>query len=177
MHQFYIWTTSVLVDWASMKTYWDTFCLFFLPFSVTFSPFNGMLLIHCLLGWLCSIPFSQNWNLPSSLLGLLKKGQTISRDAKWLLGPDSSPFFWAASIHSLWCQLWYVLLWQEFELLHRTCSSYWVFGVRHFRKILNVVFPWIISLMGMWGIWLSLAFTPCLSIRDQEWWPSGDQMS
>lgn len=28
-----------------MKTYWDTFCLFFLPFGVTFSPFNGMLLI------------------------------------------------------------------------------------------------------------------------------------
>ena len=117
-----------------------------------------MLLIHYLSGWLRSIPFSQNWNLPSSLLGLLKKGQTISRDAKWLLGPDTSPFFWAASIHSLWCQLWYVLLWQEFELLHRTCCSYWVFGVWHFCKILNVVFPRIISLM-VW-ILLSLAFTP-----------------
>lgn len=43
---------------------------------------NVMLVIDYISGWICSISFSQNRNVPSSFIGLLKKKSCLHGDAE-----------------------------------------------------------------------------------------------
>lgn len=113
-----------------------------------FTCHNAVLYI-CLSGWLCSIPFCENWYVPGSFMGLLKEGQNVFRDAEWLLGPNTSSFIWATSVLALWCQLWHLFIWQEPELLHWTGCSYWFFGVWYVCKVHIMVFPRIVLVVAV----------------------------
>lgn len=98
-------------------------------------------LLNCdlLPGWLCSSSFSQNWTMPSIILGSLKEGTSLHGNVEQLLGSDSCSLIWKACIYALWCELWPIHAGEKLEYHHRPCSTHWVSGDRHICKIHNVV--------------------------------------
>lgn len=93
-------------------------------------------------GWLCTISLSKNGALPSCIIGHLKKGSSLHRNAQQLLGSDPCALIWHPDVHALRCEFWPVQPRTEPEHHDWQGSPHRVPWDRHLRQVHHVVLPW-----------------------------------